>query len=175
MHDRYNKEIYGKVLDISTANSPNTLQREDNLLLYLRTHSEMTAAADILKELITERPQVFNEKAGRLDRARKTDIPFVSIAEEPIQQSGGTEESFNSSRENIESEAQALIVKKFSEQYPELPPMTFKETFNYTYKNGLKSKQELKIIYRQAVQYVAPRRGVSQRNYAMNERHGINA
>jgi len=175
MRDTYGKEIYGKISDTSTADDPNTLQREDNLVLYLRTHSEMTAAATILKELTAERPQAFNPETGKLDRARKTDIPFVSIAEEPIQQNGGTQESFNSSRENLESEAQALLVKKFSEQYPQISPTTFKETLQYAYKYGLKNKQELRDIYRQAVQYVAPKYGVSQTNYALNEGHAVNS
>lgn len=171
MRDQYGKEIYGKISDISTDDSANALQREDNLLLYPRTHSEMVAAAQVLKELTAERPQVFNVDAGKLDRARKTDIPFVSIAEEPIQAIGGIQESFNSSRENIESEAQGLLVKKFLEHNSGLPYMSFKETFQYAYKNGLKSKKELKDVYRQAVQYLAPKYHVSQSNYSLNEGH----
>jgi len=175
MRAKYNKEIYGKILDTSTDDSPGALQREDNLLLYMKTHSEMIAAAAILKELISERPQVFDKNAGRLDRARITDIPFVSIAEEPIQQIGGYQESFNSSRENVEADAQMLLIKKFSEQYPRLDPMRFETMFQYAYKNGFKTKPELKNMYRQAVQYVAPKYGVSQNNYALNKGHVINS
>lgn len=169
MRNNYGKEVYGKISDTSTDADPNALQREDNLLLYMKTHSEMVAAAKILKELTSERPQVFNENAGKLDRARKTDIPFVSIAEEPIQVEGGIQESFNSSRENIESEAQNLLVKTFSTRYPETACANINEVFQYAYKSDLKSKQELKSMYRKAVQYIAPKYHVSQRNYALNE------
>lgn len=56
MRSTYNKSIYGKIHDISSAESQNTLICENKLLLYLRTHSEMTAAAAILKILVGEMP-----------------------------------------------------------------------------------------------------------------------
>lgn len=170
MRNNYGKEIYGKISDISTDDQPNALQREDNLLLYLKTHSEMAAAADIIKDLVAERPQVFNMDAGKLDRARQTDIPGVSIAEEPMQQPGHLQESFNSSRENVEADAQQLLVQKFNERYPQLSAHNFADMLQRAYKNGLKTKQELKQMYRQAVQYAAAKHGVSRRNYAMNQR-----
>lgn len=170
MRSRYGKEIYGKALDISTADSPNTIQREDNLLFYLHTHSEMIAAAKIIKELTNERPQAFNAGAGTLDRARATDIAFTSIAEEPIQRNDVIQESFNSSRENIESEAQCMFVQEFLRIYPQIKGVSFREILQEAYTTGLKSKQELKGMYHQTIQFIAPKHGVSRSNYALNQR-----
>jgi len=172
MRSTYNKSIYGKIHDISSAESQNTPIREDNLLLYLRTHSEMTAAAAILKILVEEMPGKFKKPTDSSNRARKTDIPFISIAEEPIQ-NGIILESFNSSREGIESKAESALALVIAEHTGINIYSSLAKAFQYVYKNSIKSKQDLKEGYRLAVQAEAVKHGVSDRNYAMNLRDEI--
>lgn len=172
MDDIYDKSIYGKLWDVSTAKGEHTVLRRDNLLFVIKTHSGMVAVADILKDLYAEAPGVFETERGKLERGRQTDLPMVFLAEEPNPAKFPRQESFNSSRsEYIETEAQDTLVKSFKKKYPNFDRINdIRDVFRCAYDNGIATKQDLKELLRKSVMRSAKKYGVSTKNYAMNSR-----
>ncbi|GEM_PF-5935358 len=164
-------ELYGKLTDIATVHGDHYM-RHDNLLFYLQTHSQMTCVAVVLREMAAKHPELFAPELTSLDVACQTDIPGVSIGEEPIQRNDVIQESFNSSREAIPGRALELIEDGIVSKYPELRGLRGSEILKVAYKKNLVTREQITNAFRKAVRAISAQHGISTKNFSMNARSG---
>lgn len=162
-------ELYGKLTDIATVHGDHYM-RHDNLLFYLQTHSQMTCLATVLRGIAKKHPELFAPELTSLDVACQTDIPGVSIGEEPIQRNNVIQESFNSSRESIPGRALELIGGGIVSKYPELQGLRGNEALKAAYRKNLVTKEQIKNAFRKAVRAISVQQGISTENFSMNAR-----
>lgn len=182
---RIGREVYLKLYDYSTKDNGGEA-RADNLIIYGQTHGEMVVIADTLRRLATDHPEMFDPQANPIDFARKTGIPAVSIAEEPMQH-GGMVQSFNQSRSDIARYARDELYKRFFNENPNVAKRykidNTKGFFLYDSEKALREfynsldatrqatlHKQLKTALLEEVKKQLHVDGVSERNFAMNSR-----
>ena len=177
--------IYGKLWDVSTSDRADF--KDDNLLFYAQRHSDMGAIAQSLRDLSISHPEMFDTNARPTDRARKTDIPGVAIAEEPVQIPGEVRESFNSHRDSMMGRiekaaldailAEPAIQRQYGRQIADAHghPYDLRKILRAVYvaedsagKASLRNK--LKNARYEAAQTLSSKYHVSTENFAMNAR-----
>jgi hypothetical protein len=99
-------EPYGKLFDESSNTTDTVSPRQDRLLFYVRTTSQLHIIMDALKEVQQEESHLFEPDPPLL--SRRTKIPGVGLAEEPPQDK--ERQSYNQSREDILHEAWKKVV-----------------------------------------------------------------
>ncbi len=191
VHEKTGHYLYGKLWDVSTYDD--TTLRDDNLLFYVQRHSDMAAVAEVLRAIAAARPDAFDIDARPTDRARKTDIPGVALAEEPVQIPDAPRESFNSHRDDMSMAINKELFKTIGSdpdlqrQYPneDFAALT---SYQYSFEQFIRKhyaaldeagktelRNKLKKAYRAAAQKVSPDHHVSTENFAMNARSAIEA
>lgn len=177
--------VYGKLWDVSTSDRADF--KDDNLLFYAQRHSDMGAIAQSLRDLSISHPEMFDNDARPTDRARKTDIPGVAIAEEPVQIPGEVRESFNSHRDSMMGRiekaaldailAEPAIQRQYGRQIADAHghPYDLRKILRTVYaaedtagKASLRNK--LKNMRHEAAQTLSSKYHVSTENFAMNAR-----
>ena len=134
--------IYGKLWDVSTSDEEVRF-KDDNLLFYVQRHGDMGAIAGSLRRLAAAHPEMFDASARPTDRARKTDIPGVALAEEPVQLPDAPRESFNSHRDEVQIRIEEDLIGKIvscfglEKRYPG-------KQFN----NGYTARKIIKEVYK---------------------------
>lgn len=183
VHEKTGHYLYGKLWDVSTSN--NTRFKDDNLLFYVQRHSDMGAVAEVLRELTISHSDMFVQNARPTDRARKTDIPSVALAEEPIQ-SGDIKESFNGHRDTMSGEIEEQVLSQIlsDEDIPQdyraeasqaTSGWSLREILRRAYSSvddttKHRLHEKTKNVFRSTARSISPKYNVSPDNFAMNIR-----